>query len=263
MLVAMRDSQRVHARTATKGPVYSCPGCGQVVTLKQGIKVIHHFAHKPPVSCKWAAGETQGHLRAKDLFLSHFSGLGYAANVEYPIGAQRADVHVLNGKGLPFVFEIQHTSISPAEIATRTAGYFEAGAVATWIPVINVAKLKTKPGKDGDGFVVERYSPKPFERWLHGFNFGEIWFIDPSASAFWRGRLSASMIEVAHAEWHVPGGGTESAGGYSRFSKRWRTLTLTGPYSLADLKFGRRSRRAASVGPYNYPGGNLVTIAPK
>lgn len=154
MLVALMDGQRIHAGSALKGPTYHCPGCRQEVTLKKGEKVIHHFAHKPPVTCAWAAGETQAHLGAKNLLMHHFKALGYQADVEFPIGTQRADVHVLGSLG-PNVFEIQHQPITPSEIAGRTAAYFQAGAAVTWLPLIDIAKDRDQ-GQEDSGWICDR-----------------------------------------------------------------------------------------------------------
>lgn len=263
MLVALQGTVRTHAASASKGPTYHCPGCRQEVTLKKGVKVVHHFAHKPPVSCAWAAGETLAHLGAKNLFLNHFAAQGYEADVEYPIGSQRADVHVVGSNGTQYVFEMQHQPITSEEIAARTDAYFQAGAVVTWLPLIDIAKMAPKAKKTADGYVIERYTPKPFERWLHGFHFKELWFVDASTGMLWRGQFDAAMLDVPYSEWHVSGGGTESAGGYTRFSKRWRKLTLVGPYPLGSITFGRQSRAACVFGGHRYPAGARVTMTPK
>lgn len=262
MLVALINGQRIHAGLAQKGEIYYCPGCHQEVTLKKGAKVIHHFAHKPPVTCSWATGETKAHLGAKSLLMNYFRDLGYQAEVEYPVGSQRADVHVLGRNG-PNIFEVQHQPITPSEIATRTAAYFQAGAAVTWLALIDIAKNEGKAKRTSDGYVIERYSPKPFERWLHGFNFKEIWFIDVATGMLWKGRFESSLIEVPYSEWHVSGGGTESAGGYARVSKRWKKLFLSGPYPLSAIQFGRKARQSGVVGSHVYPAGNRVTMTPK
>src|SRR5207253_2415378 len=103
------------------------------------------------------------------------------------------------------------------------------------------------------GHIIERYSPKPFEKWLHGFNFKELWYVEPSTGLLWQGKFEKAMLEVAYNEWHVSGGGTESAGGYSRPSKRWRKLMLTGPFTLAQLNITKTRRQSSSVGTHFYP----------
>jgi len=264
MLVALDGIARVHAATAEKGPEFRCPGCGEVMTLRKGTKVVHHFAHKPPVACSWAVGETLGHLTAKNLLMEFFKWRGYEADVEFPVGRQRADVHVLGKqRRRAHVFEIQHQPITPAEISARTRGYFATGAAVTWISLIDIGKLGSKAKQTPTGYVIGRYTPKPFERWLHGFHFKELWFIDTSTRMFWRGVFSASMIEVPLSEWHVSGGGMESAGGYSKHSKKWKTLTLDGPYPVNQITFGIESRSASTIGAFSYPAGRRITMAGK
>jgi competence protein CoiA len=222
---------------------------------------VHHFAHKAPVTCSWAVGETQGHLAGKNLLMDLFKWHGYEVDVEFPVGKQRADVHVLGKRGRAHIFEIQHQPITPAEISARTKGYFAAGAAVTWISLIDIAKLGSKTTKTLTGYVIERYTPKPFERWLHGFHFKELWFFEPSTRMFWRGTFSASIIHVPLSEWRTPGGGSASAGGYSRTSRKWKTLTLDRPYPVNLISFGVETRPASAIGDFSYPGGRRITMA--
>jgi hypothetical protein len=248
------------ASLATKGPTYHCPGCGEEVILKQGRKVIHHFAHKPPVTCSWAAGETTLHLKAKEAFYEHFKRLGMNVEVEYPLnaGRLRADVYVIGKNGKPVVFELQHSSILPGEIERRTNEYFKLGITLIWVSVFKPGKLDGKQTRTG--MVVERYTPKPFERWLHGFNFGKIWYFDPENASLWHGRFDKSMIDVPVSEWYESGGTHVSVGGYSRISKRWKKLTLTGPFQLDQVRYEIKRRDETRLGGHWYPAGSLLNI---
>ena len=260
MLVALKGSNRIHASVAEKGHTFHCPGCHTEVTLKKGAKVIHHFAHKPPVTCSWAVGETKAHLSAKNLFLEHLTNAGYKADVEYPIGTQRADVHFQDTNGISYVIEIQHQPITPSEISRRTEGYFRAGAVVTWLPLIDIAKLAPKAEQTATGYVIKRYTPKPFERWLHGFHFKEMWFVDPSTGMLWKGTFSDEIISVPYSEWYVSGGDTESAGGYDRTSKRCKKLTITGPIPLGAIQLGSQIRKQSTIGGHVYPQGRRLIM---
>jgi len=260
MLVALLAQTRVIASLATKGPTYHCPGCGQEVVLKQGRRVIHHFAHKPPVTCSWATGETSLHLKAKEAFYDYFKGLSLNVEVEYPLsaGRLRADVYVIGKNVKPIVFELQHSSITPSEIERRTSEYFKLGITLVWVPLFRPGKLNWI--QSGNGIVVERYTPKPFERWLHGFNFGKIWYFDPESVRLWHGRFDKSMIDVPVSEWYESGGNHVSVGGYSKISKRWKKLTLTGPFQLNQVKYMIKRRDETKLGTHWYPGGNLLDI---
>lgn len=261
MLIALLDQTRVIASFATKGSTYHCPGCGQEVVLKQGRRVIHHFAHKPPVMCSWASGETTLHLKAKEAFYTHFTERGLSVEVEYPLngGKVRADVYVIGKNGKPVVFELQHSSITPDEIERRTNEYFKLGIALVWVPLFRPGKLNSEL-LGSNAVVVERYTPKPFERWLHGFHFGKIWYFDPENSQLWHGRFDKSIIEVPVSEWYESGGNHVSVGGYSKISKRWKKLTLTGPFQLDQVKYVIRNRQGTKLGKYWYPGGSLLDI---
>lgn len=262
MLVAHLNGDRVLAELAHKGPIYHCPGCGLEVTLKKGMKVTHHFSHKPPVTCPWARGETVAHLKAKMLFLNHLRAISCTAEVEYPIGTQRADVYAKETTGETLVFEMQHQPITEQEIARRTQAYYGQGASVTWLPLISLEKIEKKKRTAG-GFIIERYSPKPFERWLDSFHFKDIWYLDPGTGFMWNGSFSPVMLEKPYSEWYETGGGHQSAGGYAYRSKRYLQLTLTGPFTLGQLDIRTKYRRAASFGNYVFPQGRRVVFQPR
>jgi len=66
MLVAKRvsDNAEVVATEVARGPEYRCPdpACTQLVIIRKGPQVIHHFAHRPDASCVYG--------RAKVLHIS-------------------------------------------------------------------------------------------------------------------------------------------------------------------------------------------------
>ncbi|CAG2138086.1 hypothetical protein LMG19282_01443 [Cupriavidus campinensis] len=260
MLVALRSGVRSFAHLSHKGPAYHCPGCGQAVTLKKGLKKAHHFAHKPPVTCSWAKGETAAHLAAKMLFLNHFLSIPRNADVEFPIGTQRADVYAESKDGDKYIFEMQHQPITEQEIARRTAEYHKHGAAVTWLPLIDLAKFGDKK-KTADGYVIERYSPKPFEKWLQGYHWKkDMWYVDTGTGSLWHGVMDEVMLSRDSAEWYEPGGYMQSVSGYSYPSKRWRKLTLTGPYTLSQVRIARTLRKATSNKAHTYPGGYRIVI---
>lgn len=81
MLTAMRrsDTAKVTARDSerTEAP-FQCPTCQREVTLHKGQIKVHHFAHKPPVTCARGIGESEAHLQAK---LAIFDALKREGNV--------------------------------------------------------------------------------------------------------------------------------------------------------------------------------------
>lgn len=267
MLMALLDEVRVLARDSDKGSTYLCPECRREVTLKKGRKVIHHFAHKPPTSCTYATGETAAHMKSKLDFHDHFISLGLPSRVEAPVSfngiRSRADVYVATTKkGIPAALEIQHTNISLDEIERRTQNYNKLGVAVGWIPLLDLDKhdvIYDSP----KGWIIKQYAPKPFEIWIHGFNYGRVWYYEHKENTLWEGVFSPYMIEVPHSEWYETGGNHVSVGGYSRYSKRWRTLTLSGMYDLNGVEFSIAKREAKTLGIYNFPECQMVKITPK
>lgn len=267
MLMALRDGSRVLAKDCEKGCAYHCPECAGEVVLHKGRKKIAHFAHKPPVSCSFAAGETRAHLESKQAFYDHFKSSGLAVEVEYPLSfngvRSRADVYVpTTRRGVPAAIEIQHTNISLDDIERRTRNYAQLGIAVAWVPLIDMDKLDIEIGGDG-GWLVKKYSPKPFEKWVHGFNYGELWYYEHKEGFLWRGKLEPCVIEVPYSEWYEQGGEQRTAGGYDRVAKRWKTLKLTGMYPLREVQFSISPRQAKSLGGLNFPSCHMVKIAEK
>lgn len=110
MLYAVnRYGQRVRAEPDMKEAY--CPACGAPCVPKCGLIKVWHWAHVSGKECDpWFEGETDWHLRWKDLVKPEFC--------EVPIGSHRADIKV--GE---LVIELQHSSISPQEIQEREKFY--------------------------------------------------------------------------------------------------------------------------------------------
>ncbi len=257
MLVALTADQPVTAWEAQKGPLFVCPKCQTHVTLKKGRLVAHHFAHKPPVTCPWGTGETQGHLKAKMLLYATFTNRGLGAAVEAEVisneGDRRADVLVWWPQGRA-AFEVQHQPLSFEAIDRRTRAYMAAGVPVIWLGLISQEHIDAAEITPA-GRKIARYPARPWEKWAHTYGMGQLWFVDPVNEVFWRGILRESRIEVPYSSWYVSGGDQESAGGYSKASKRWRELHLEGPYTPDQIWLNLFNRKAYATGQYAIPGG--------
>lgn len=267
MLMALLNEVHVLARDSEKGSTYHCPECSREVTLKKGRKKVHHFAHKPPVTCYYAAGETEAHMKSKLDFYDHFKSLGLDATVEYPVSfnevRSRADVCVLNTrKGIAAALEIQHTTLSLDEIERRTKNYNTLGMAVGWIPLLDLDKYEVNTDSKA-GWVIEKYSPKPFELWVEEFNNGRVWFYEYKENTLWEGIFTPYMIDVPYSEFYEQGGTLATFGGYSKPSKRWRTLTINGMYELSGVEFSIAKRKAKIVGDNYLPECHIVKITPK
>jgi competence protein CoiA len=231
-----------------------------LVILKQGRIKIAHFAHKPPTDCAWAVGETLAHLKAKQWMADGLRARGYSnVALEVVIGGdpyRRADVVVTDSKNKRLALELQHTSISLDEIEARAAHYACNGIAQLWVPFLR-ARAFDEAERLRDEWHICRYPARPFERWVHGFGLGSIWLYDPSRLALYRGRMKGHVIEVEDSEWYGEGGELQSGGGYSYWSRRWRELTLAGPYQVTDLSISIRRRPMTNMHRYSWPAAEI------
>lgn len=267
MLVAQHHGSRIEASDANRTDRYICPHCKCDVILKAGRKVIWHFAHKPPTTCTWAAGETKGHLEGKKYFRDEFVSRSIKAEVEFVVdtlpGDRRADVLIWSPNGQRYAVELQHSNIGLVEIEARAEGYTRAGIAQIWIPFIRSGILegaKVIPG----GLFIEKYVPRLFERWVHGFHGKDgMWMYDPSDKSLWHARMAAHELHVEYSSWYGPGGEEMSSGGYNRTSKKYKELTLKGPFALHGLGLTKKYRYAAALSHYKWPAGHVANLEPK
>jgi hypothetical protein len=266
VLVALCEGLRIEAEHAERGRRFICPQCARAVILKRGRKVVAHFAHKPPVNCIWAKGETRAHLEAKRLIKDTLIARGLRAEVEYIVPAlpndRRADVMTWRPRDDGRVaIELQHTTISLDNIEERAFAYAREGIAQAWIPFFRQELWdEAEPligGPDGD-FFIERYPARPFERWIHGFNMGEIWFYDSNDKVLWCGVFDGHEIYVEPSSWYEAGGEEAHAGGYYRWSRRWRELTLRGPVTPDRIRIAIKRRTAWKRAAYNWPSGYIA-----
>jgi competence protein CoiA len=177
-------------------------------------------------------------------------------------GDRRADVMAWSPKGEMIAFELQHTPIGRKEIESRAHSYAHAGIAQIWIPFMGENIWRDGTSKNC-GWFVPRYSPRDFERWVHGFNGKEgMWMYDPSHKAFWLGRLAVHRTYVEESRWYSEGGEENHGGGYWKYSKRYRELTLEGPYDAGTLRIEVKERRAFSSNGYNWPGCRVAHLVP-
>lgn len=262
MLVALLEGNRIGAAAAQKGPEYRCPGCKEVMTLKKGRMVIHHFAHQAPVRCSWARGETLVHMESKELLSKCFVGRGLRTESEFVVeslfGDRRADLMLWSPNGNQVAFEMQHTPISIEDIERRADAYAKAGIGQIWIPFIRSLVWERGSRVDANTWRVEEYPARPFEKWVHGFNMGMgMWMYDPQQQEFWHCKFSGHLNHVETKIWYSEGGEENYSGGYSYWSRRHKELTLEGPHKVESLKVKTKTRNAFSAGHYSWPAGKV------
>ncbi|MDO8772587.1 MAG: competence protein CoiA family protein [Burkholderiaceae bacterium] len=242
MLTAMRrsDTAKVTARDSerTEAP-FQCPTCQREVTLHKGRIKVHHFAHKPPVTCARGIGESEAHLQAK---LAIFDALKREGNVadleiERDCGISVADVFA-RISGTPVAIEIQRSALSANQINARTQNYHRLGIAVLWIAL---------PSPD---LATSKYSPSAWEKWCHATYYGRIYYWD-QGQVLKVAHFDPYVIEVPHSTWYE-GGSERSAGGYDKRSKRWRTPRLGIPV-LISASFHRSHREAWQGGTVAIP----------
>src|SRR5215211_9274270 len=106
--IRQRDSQKVaawdHRKSDGPFPVHFV----EETILKEGTIKVHHFAHKPPITCEYGRGETEQHRECK---LTIYEGLRLhrrfrEVEIERRLGTVRPDVSGFMG-GIPFAIEVQ------------------------------------------------------------------------------------------------------------------------------------------------------------
>lgn len=264
MLVAEWNGTRAEAAHAAKGNHHICPQCRMPVTLRQGSIKIAHFAHRPPTNCTWAKGETKEHRQAKIVLCDGFRRLGYQAEYEVEVlsagSDRRADVLIGSpATGERWAVEVQHSPLLYPAIQERTEAYIAADLPVVWMGILS-QQMKIDGKLTATGFVIEQYSIRPWEKWAQAFAYGELWYVDADDATLWCGTFSEHRLHVPHTSWYESGGVEQSAGGYSRRSKRWRTLTLRGPFNFSGFKLFTRWRKAWSSSAFTLPAGKIAGI---
>jgi competence protein CoiA len=146
------------------GPFY-CPACRKQLILKQGRKVVAHFAHRPDSDCEYTnEGESEEHRLAKrEIRQALLRAPGVTdVRLERYLQEVRPDVSfVVNGELV--AIEIQLSLLSPAKIEWRTTEYARKNIAVLWMPSFSMELFDS------------RYAPKDWERYLHAMYYGEVY----------------------------------------------------------------------------------------
>jgi competence protein CoiA len=223
--IRQRDRQRVAAWDQQKsdGP-FSCPLCVEETILKKGTMKVHHFAHKPPITCEYGKGETERHRECK---LTIYEGLRRhrrfrEVEIERSLGTVRPDVSGFMND-IPFAIEVQISALTMEQIVYRTSEYARKGIYVLWLALYQAALEE------------HRYSPRAWERWVHAAYFGRVYY--------WVRGLEAIPYHLGECIEFV-----ESCG-YRKLFKRFRAPKSGSTVSLAESFIPRhravewRSRR--------------------
>jgi competence protein CoiA len=168
MLTAIRqsDGRKVGAWEVDKTErPFICLCCSEVLTLRRGGIIAPHFAHKPPVTCEYGAGESEEHRLCK---ISIYEALVADPRVvkcemERDLGAVRPDVSAYIN-GVPVAIEVQASNLTLEKIHHRTEEYARRGIYVLWLPVYK------------ESLKAQLYGPRPWERWLHEAYSGRVYY---------------------------------------------------------------------------------------
>ena len=212
MLSALRksDGSQVTAWTESKANApFACPECKSDVTLRKGRFVIHHFAHKPPVTCRYGVGETEAHRKCKMEIFEKLSSHPAATKVglERGMGTVRPDVRACIN-GIYVAIEVQLSALSIESIIYRTQQYHLKGMHVLWL------------AQRTDALNEEQYSIRPWEKWVHAACFGRVyyWLQDLTVMPY---HFEAAYRSIPSEELY-DGGHEVSVGGGARRLKRYR-----------------------------------------
>lgn len=222
--VLQSDNETLTAFSASKDQApFLCPECKAIVILRKGRKRIHHFAHRPPVTCQYGAGETEAHRLCK---VSIYNHLVTKPNVRNPaleryMKTVRPDVSA-RISGVPVAIEVQISNLPIDTVIHRTQEYTRRGIYILWL-------AQWRPSLDSG-----RYSPSMWERWLHAAYLGRIYYWKEGLSVI-PYHMAPYSTYVEEKEW-----GSESSGGYWRKSTRFKTpirgstINITSDFLMAE-----------------------------
>jgi competence protein CoiA len=178
--------------------------------IKKGKKVVHHFAHVPPVSCSYATGESVAHDRTKRAIWKALADAGFPTKVECEIGRRRADV-VTKINGQLYVVEVQHSPIREEEVLARMRDYASHDCTVVWVI----------PGIPA-GHAEER-RPHDWVLTLQQYGGGMV-FHHLEGDLLWPVRYEATQRYVPITTWYNSDAEEQSAGGYHKFLKSTKTV---------------------------------------
>ena len=133
--------------------------------------------------------------------------------------------------------EVQISTLAIETVIFRTLQYSAKGIALLWL------------AQWDDSLEGERYSPRPWELWVHAAYYGRVYY--------WRGGRQITPVHFSpyynHVEqtyWHDEDGDEQSGGGFYRKSKRYRSPIKGDDLDLL-LHFNKKPRES-------FVSGNLI-----
>jgi competence protein CoiA len=228
------------------GRPFVCPVCAGEVILRKGRLRVDHFAHKRSVACAYGEGETEAHRRCKsEIYEALLRSPGVSdVRLERYLKDVRPDVSA-RVNGVPVAIEVQISNLTVETVIRRTEEYARRGIYLLWL-------AQWTPRLDS-----ARYSPKPWERWVHAAYFGRVfyWVKGTSVVPY---HFDPVHIRVRKHSWRGLGGRKMSGGGYKRVSRRFRQ-PVRGRLLEILADFDKREREPWQAGETRIPRAKLFS----
>lgn len=175
MLVANNQKGAKCKAWLTKKPEgpFHCPKCQEIVILKKGRIKAHHFAHKPPLTCQYSAGESQKHWIAKKSIYEALVNHPYCkkCDLERMLDGVRPDISLYINK-VPVAIEIQNSTIEINEIKRRANRYSQLGIHLMWL-IPECDPVGSKEADDGKKII---HRPQVWQKYLQNMYFGRLYY---------------------------------------------------------------------------------------
>lgn len=221
------------------GPFF-CKACSKEVVLKKGKIRLHHFAHKPPVTCSYGLGETELHHRAKK---SIFESIRQNKNcsfceLEYKVNNIIPDIYaIINNHKV--AIEIQRSSMTVQDVFDRTLARSKNRLAVIWI-IPSISQLKI--------FIDDYREVSRVPKWLeciHALAFGRIYV--------WTGEgETVTPVHFDNCKRYIPI--TDFGGGYYRILKDRKTVVFSPcRYLQLSTDFHMTYRKYFSTKNYSVP----------
>ena len=216
---------------------FTCPECEKEVVLHKGQVRVHHFKHKPPITCPYGSGETDEHYIAKkelyDALSGHENILKFG--IEYRgLDGARPDVYFETKT--PFcrvAIELQKSSQTVEDIARRTLAYTKLGVNVIWIFPFNEPSWV-----EGESGVCKIQS---WHEYFHLMFFGRVYFWQRGRTVraahfgkFFRNNPEGNWVEdyeekvvddLSETDWYQENHDEAYYGGGRRLVKSYKTVT--------------------------------------
>lgn len=232
----------------TEAPFF-CKECLKEVILRKGRVRVHHFAHKPPVTCQYGIGETDEHHKAKKEI---FEALKVNPNCSYCDLEQKVndvipDIYAIIKK-VPVAIEIQRSNMTVQDVCDRTVARHKNGLSVIWIiPSIDQLKIFREDNQD-----VSRV-PKWLEC-LHALAYGRIYVWSGNGETVMPIHFDKFIRYVPSNEFYNSDGEYMEVGGYEKVLKD-RKIVIPAPRGFVDIgtDFYSSQREYFSTKNYTLP----------